>query len=100
MLDPFFPPPQILVNAIQPIAEYFGLLTLPLHVHEVVFGWACNHLIFTSVSPAVSTWLFPTVYAQLTAPTTINWDIRVSSLIQSSVTTAFAFLVIWTDEKR
>lgn len=100
MLDPFFPPPRILVNAIQPIADYFGLLTLPLHVHEVLFGWTCYHLIFTSVSPVVSTWLFPTVYAQLPARTTINWDIRVTSCIQSSFITAFAFLVIWTDEER
>jgi len=100
MLDPFFPPPQILVKAIQPIADFLGLSTLPLHVHEVVFGWTCYHLIYMIVSPVVSTWLFPAVYPHLPARTSINWNVHVTSFIQSSFITVFALFVIWSDEER
>ena len=100
MRDPFFPPPLSLVKAIQPIADYSGLSTLPLHVHEVIFALTCYHLIDTIVSPVVSTWLFPSVYPQLPARTKINWNIRVTSSIQSSFITAFALFVIWRDEER
>ncbi|KAF8849753.1 DUF887-domain-containing protein [Acephala macrosclerotiorum] len=100
MLDPFFPPPPILANAIQPMVDYLGLLTLPLHIHEVVFGWTCYYLIDTVVSPAVSTWLFPSVYPRLPARTMISWNIHVTSLVQSFFITAFALFVIWRDEER
>ena len=100
MLDPFFPPPQILVNAIQPMANYIGLLTLPLHVHEIIFAWVFYHLVCTIISPAISNWLFPSTYVQLPARTMRNWDVHVTSFIQSSFITVFALLVIWTDEER
>ena len=100
MLDPFLPPPRILVNAIQPIASYFHLPTLPFHFHEIILAWASYHLICTIVSPALSTRLFPSVYPKIPARTKINWDIRVTSLIQSSFITTFALLVIWKDEER
>ena len=100
MLDPFPPPPRTLVKAIRPIATYLGLSTLPLHIHEVVLGWAFYHLICTIIAPAISTWLFPSVYSQLAVRTKIDWDIRVTSLIQSSFITLFALLVIWSDEER
>ena len=100
MLDPFYPPPPILVRAIQPIADLLGLSTLPLHIHEVVMGWICYHLIYTTISPIISTWLFPAVYPRLSARTTISWNVHVTSFIQSSLITIFALFVIWNDEER
>ena len=100
MRDPFFPPPPILVKNIQPMAEYLGLSTLPLHLHEVVFALTAYHLINTIVSPVISTWLFPSVYPRLSARTMINWNTHVTSFIQSCFITAFALFVIWRDEER
>lgn len=100
MLDPFFSSPTILVTAIQPMVDYLGLSTLPLHIHEVILGWTCYHLIDTIVSPVVSTWLFPSIYPRLPARTMISWNIHVTSFIQSSFITAFALFVIWRDEER
>lgn len=100
MLDPFYPPPPILVKAIQPIADQLSLSTLPLHIHEVVIGWICYHLVYTTISPIISTWLFPAIYPHLSARTTVSWNVHVTSLIQSSLITIFALFVIWSDEER
>jgi hypothetical protein len=100
MRDPFYPPPPILVRAIQPIADSLNLSTLPLHIHEIVAGWICYHLIYTTVSPAISAWLFPAVYPHLPPRTTINWNVHVTSFIQSSIITTSALFVIWSDEER
>jgi hypothetical protein len=100
MLDPFPPPPPILRRATQPIADLLGLSTLPLHFHEVVCGWTCYHLIYTIVSPTVSTWLFPSLYPRLSSRTTISWNVHFTSFVQSSFITIFAFIVISTDEER
>jgi hypothetical protein len=100
MLDPFFTSPPILAKAIEPIAHHLGLLTLPLHFHEVVFGWTCYHLVYTIFSRIISTWLFPAVYPSLSSRKTISWDTKVTSFIQSSFITIFALLVIWSDEER
>jgi hypothetical protein len=100
MLDPFYPPPPILVRAIQPIADLLSLSTLPLHIHEVAMGWICYHFIYTTVSPIISTWLFPAVYPHLSARTTISWNVHVTSFVQSSLITVIALFVIWSDEER
>ncbi|KAG0647918.1 putative TLC domain-containing [Hyphodiscus hymeniophilus] len=100
MIDPFLSPPRLLVDAVQPLADYFGLLTLPLHLHEIAFAWASYRFIYTTVSPRASEWLFPSVYAQLPTRTAISWNVRVTSLIQSSFITAFALWVIWKDGER
>jgi hypothetical protein len=100
MLDPFYPPPTVLVRATQRIAEFLSLSTLPLHIHEVVFGWFCYHFIYTTVSPLISAWAFPAVYPHLSRRTTIGWNIRVTSFIQSSFIVAFALSVIWSDNER
>lgn len=100
MLDPFFSPPQWLVNAVHPIANSLGLLTLPLHFHEVVLGWTCYHFINTVFSPVISNWLFPTTYSNLSSRSRTNWNVHVTSLIQSSFITILALAVIRSDEER
>ncbi|PVH74579.1 hypothetical protein DL98DRAFT_552137 [Cadophora sp. DSE1049] len=79
MVYPFFPSPPTLVNTVLHIAEYLGLSTLPLHIHEVILGWTYHHLIDTIVSPVISTWLFPSVYPRLPARTMISWNKHVTS---------------------
>src|ERR1700709_2521161 len=100
MQDPFYKPPLNLVEAIQPIADFLSLSTLPLHIHEVVVGWTSYHLIFKVLSPAVSAWLFPAIYPHLPPRTAINWDVHITSLIQSCFITVFALFVIWGDDER
>ncbi|KAI9683359.1 MAG: hypothetical protein M1829_005431 [Trizodia sp. TS-e1964] len=100
MKDPFFPPPQFLSRATQPIADYLGLITLPFHVHEVLLGWACYQLIFSVLSPPLSSWLFSKGYGSLPARSKIGWDVHVTSFIQSTFITLFSLYIIWTDEER
>lgn len=100
MRDPFISPPKLLSEAVQPIADCLGLLTLPLHIHEVLFSWACYQFIFTIVSPTISNWLLPSIYARFPARTKVNWNVHVTSFIQSTFITSFALFVILRDEDR
>src|SRR4051812_30070973 len=100
MLDPFNAPPRVLARAIEPVANFLSLSTLPLHIHEIVLAWTSYHVIYTAVSPMVSNWLFPTIYPHLKAQTAINWNIRVTSFIQSSFITILALFIIWSDTER
>lgn len=92
--------PRCLALAVQPVAEIWGLSTLPLHIHEMIIAWVFYNTIFNIVSPIFSAWLFPTVYPQLSARTTVDWNIRVTSLIQSSLIVMLALLVTYYDQER
>jgi hypothetical protein len=100
MRDPFLSPPSFIVRAIQPVAERLCLSTLPLHIHEVVFGWAGYHFICTTLSPLLSSYFVPQVYNKLNKRTKINWDVRVVSLIQSCFINTAALYVIFNDVRR
>jgi hypothetical protein len=101
MLDPFpFSPPGLLVRAITPIASALSLSTLPLHIHEVLFGWASYHVLYTYVSPFLSSLLVPRIYNPLPARTKVNWDVRVVSTIQSCFINTAALYVIFNDVQR
>lgn len=100
MLDPFFAPPPGLVEAIQPVADYLNLSTLPLHIHEVLFAWVCYSVINAVVAPRISAWLCPETYPYLPRRTTINWNNHVTSMIQAIFISTFALVVIWKDEER
>ncbi len=100
MLDPFFSPPALITTLTQPIADLFGLTTLPLHAHEILAAFLFYHGINTYLSPLLSRRLFPTTYAALPPRTKLNWDVHVVSLVQSSLINALALWVIWIDEER
>jgi len=101
MLDPFpLSAPPILRKAAQPLASYFSLTTLPIHIHELLLAVLFYELVGRYVSPYVSSRLFPRTYPSLNRRTKINWDVHVVSMVQSLLITALALWVIWRDEER
>ncbi|MCJ1371410.1 hypothetical protein MMC20_002625 [Loxospora ochrophaea] len=100
MLDPFFAPPSFLTALARPIASTFSLSTLPLHIHEVLIAFAFYQFVNVSVSPYISTRLFPSIYPKLNARTKINWDVHAVSLVQSCLINVLALWIMRTDEER
>ena len=100
MLDPFLTPPPFLSALAVPIASFFNLTTLPLHIHEIVLAFTFYHLVNSLGSPYVSRLLFPNIYPSLNARTKTNWDVHVVSLVQSCLINVLALWVMWKDEER
>ncbi|CAG8977085.1 hypothetical protein HYALB_00005793 [Hymenoscyphus albidus] len=86
--------------AIQPFADYTGLVTLPLHIHEVLGSFLAYYFINVAVAPWISRKLFPVKYAKLSPDRKINWDVHVVSLCQSTVINVLALWVMHADEER
>ncbi|KAJ2899711.1 hypothetical protein MKZ38_002904 [Zalerion maritima] len=101
MRDPFpIPPSQALASSVEPLASYFSLTTLPLHIHEVLAACVLYTVINVVVSPALSTWLFPNHYGKMSATKKLNWDVHVVSFIQAILINSLALWVIWVDTER
>lgn len=101
MHDPFpIPPPSLLARSTEPLASFLSLPTLPLHIHELLFAALSYQLICASLSPRLSTYLFPTIYPHLPRRTRLNWDVHVVSLAQSIFVCAAALWVMFADEER
>lgn len=99
MRDPFFEAPSIIIRAFRPVADWLSLSTLPLHVHEVFFAWAFYQSTHIILSPILSAWLFPRIYAQLPAKSKTNWDIRVVSFVQACLINVLAVYVLFNDKE-
>jgi hypothetical protein len=101
MKDPFlFPPIPWLQRAVQPVADYLSLPTLPLHVHEVVAGALLYSVIYYPISPILSSLVFPRHYPQLSRKRKLNWDAHVVSLVQSCLINGLALWVMVVDAER
>ncbi|KAI2616452.1 DUF887-domain-containing protein [Hypomontagnella submonticulosa] len=101
MRDPFpIPPIPALSKAVQPWADYLGLPTLPLHIHEVLLMAALYHFIGSVASPILSSRIFPTRYPALSRTKRLSWDVHVVSLIQSTTINILALWVMFADEER
>ena len=100
MRDPFFEAPGFLVKAAQPIAHTLALRTLPLHAHEILPAFCFYEFVHSSVSPRVSTYLFPKTYPQLSRKTKVNWDVHFVSMVQSCFINAVTLWVIYNDKER
>ncbi|EKD17496.1 uncharacterized protein L3040_006611 [Drepanopeziza brunnea f. sp. 'multigermtubi'] len=101
MHDPFpLPPLPWLSKAIQPIADYLHLPTLPLHIHEVIISFVAYTLINNVVAPKLSMRIFPVKYAKLSPERKMNWDVHVVSLVQSTTINTLALWVMFNDEER
>lgn len=94
------PPIPLLSEAITPFAEYFGLTTLPLHIHEVLVSFVAYTVINKILAPIISTFLFPVKYPALSPEKKFNWDVHVVSLCQSITVNTAALYVILYDEER
>ncbi|KAK6958114.1 hypothetical protein Daesc_000907 [Daldinia eschscholtzii] len=101
MRDPFpIPPIPALSEAVQPWADYFGLPTLPLHIHEVLLMASLYFFIGKVVSPILSSRIFPTKYTTLSRSKKLSWDVHVVSFVQSTTINVLALWVMFTDEER
>jgi len=101
MRDPFFiPPVPWLANASQPLADWFSLPTLPLHAHEVLAGCLLYTVVYYSISPMLSSRLFPCHYPRLPRKKRLNWDAHVVALVQSLLISFLALWVMVFDEER
>ena len=99
MRDPI-PPPTMLVQLTQPLADKLDLKTMPYHVHEILIGFLAYHFILYGLSPAVSKLLWPKTYAGFNRRTRLNWDIHWVSMIQALFINGAALYVIFTDPER
>ncbi|KAL8674662.1 MAG: hypothetical protein Q9168_000970 [Polycauliona sp. 1 TL-2023] len=101
MHDPFpISPPPFLVKATTPLADFLGLHTLPIHIHELLLAALSYHVICAYISPFLSSRLFPSIYPSLPLRSRVNWDVHVVSLVQSVVVCAVAIWVMVADEER
>ncbi|KAF1989758.1 DUF887-domain-containing protein, partial [Aulographum hederae CBS 113979] len=101
MHDPFpIPRSAFLSNLVQPLADRLNLVTLPIHIHEVLIFFCFYLFVQLAVSPVISPWLFPTTYPKLNARTQLNWDVHVVSFVQSVLVCSLALWVASVDEER
>lgn len=101
MKDPF-PLPAIpaLSRAVEPLAEWASLPTLPTHIHEVLFAFAFYTAVNFVVSPYLSRRYFGAHYNAMSRVKRLNWDVHVVSLVQSTLINALALWVIIFDDER
>ncbi|KAJ3499316.1 hypothetical protein NLG97_g432 [Lecanicillium saksenae] len=101
MKDPFFLEPiPWLSDLVRPLSRRLDLVTLPLHIHEVVFAALLYSVIFYPVSPILSRLIAPKHYSQLSRKKRINWDAQVVSMVQSVFINGLALWIKWVDEER
>ena len=101
MKDPFpIQPIPWLQGAIQPVADFFGFASLPLHIHEVLAGCLLYGVIYYPLSPMLSSMFFPRVYPKLPPRRKISWHAHVVSLVQSCLINAVALYVMVFDKER
>lgn len=101
MKDLFLLPPlRSLTLSTTPLASTLSLATLPLHAHEILFSFTFYTLTSTTLSPVLSARLFPKTYRALSPKSKINWDIHVTSFVQSVLVCGVALWVIVNDTER
>ncbi|KXJ92148.1 DUF887 domain-containing protein [Microdochium bolleyi] len=93
------PPSRVLSRAVQPLADYFSLPTLPLHIHEIVIMASFYHFVAVVISPLVSHIVFPGKYEALSPTKKLSWDVHVVSFIQSSLINILAIYVLFNDQE-
>lgn len=98
MKDPFFSPPAFLADGVRNLSNQLSMPILPLHIHEVLLGWACYHFMDKNLAPMISKAIFPNTYNRLDARGKINWDMRIVSFIQSVLIGAVALYVKLYDQ--
>lgn len=101
MRDPFpIPPIPALSRAVEPLAEWLAMPTLPLHIHEVLGAALLYTFIQVVVSPVLSARFFPQFYPAHNRAKKANWDTHVVSLVQALLINALALWVMFADEER
>jgi hypothetical protein len=92
--------PQILETIFHPTGDILNLPHLTAHIHELLFSLLVYHLIYTRISPLISSILFPKVYPSLKSKDKIDWDLHAVSLTQSIVNSSLSLFILFYDEER
>lgn len=101
MKDPFFlQPVPWLSDLVRPLSRRLGLVTLPQHIHEVVFAVLLYSFIYYPVSPILSRLVARKHYSQLSRKKRVNWDAHVVSMVQSVFINGLALWIKWADDER
>ena len=99
MLDPV-PVPPFLRDAINPFTDLLHLHTLPLHVHEVIISYVFYTLLNTVIAPRSSAFLLPRTYGTFPSRTKLQWNIHITSFINSTFVSMAALYVLYVDQDR
>lgn len=99
MLDPF-PVPASLSDAILPLTNLLHLHTLPLHIHQVLFSFTVYTILNAFIAPYISARLLSTTYNQFPPRTKLQWNIHVTSFVNSSIISTMALYVLYVDQDR
>lgn len=99
MLDPFAPP-SWLRTALEPVCGLLHLNTLPLHAHEVLFGFVFYTCVNSVLGPLLSARLFPTTYRGLPRRTQLQWDMHVTSFVNSTCLCVALVYLLLADQER
>lgn len=99
MLDPI-PVPPSLRDYIEPLTNLLHLHTLPLHIHEVLLSYIFYTILNTLLAPYISALLLPTTYAQFPRRTQLQWNMHVTSFVNSTLVSAAALYVLFVDRDR
>jgi hypothetical protein len=92
--------PEILVTVFEPVGDFLGLPHLPNHIHELLFSLLLFHVIYTRLSPTITTYLFPKIYPAYSHEKKVDWDCHIVSLTQSIINSVISMYVIFYDEER
>lgn len=99
--DPFpLAPIPWLSEWVRPFANRFGLVILPMHIHEVVYSAGFYFFAQHVISPILSNMFAAKYYSHLSRKKKINWDVHVVSFFQSVLISVLALWVMFTDEER
>lgn len=98
MRDPLGPCPAFLQDLAAPLAGApLRLTTLPLHAHEVLFGFIFYTTISQVLSPFLCSYFIPRLHHSFNRRTRVNWDIHVTSFIQSTLICSIALWLLVND---
>ena len=88
-------------NFVLSFSEPLGLRRLPEYFSQTLASLLVFHLIYVQIAPLLLTYLFPKHYLALSPSGRSDWDLRIVSLVQSTVITCFSlYLIISQHEAR
>lgn len=99
MLDPILVPSSFR-NEFNPLTDLLHLHTLPLHIHEVILSYAFYTFLNAVLAPHLSAYWFPATYAQFPPRTKLQWNLHVTSFVNSTLVSAAALYVLYADQDR
>lgn len=99
MLDPI-PVPPSLRDAITPLTNLLHLHTLPLNIHGVILSCLFYSAFNAFLAPLLSVYLLPTAYAKFPSHTKLQWNLHVTSFVNSTLVSLAALYVLYADQDR